>query len=47
MVKELTFAEHAESWWQEQGNDVPERGTDAWNEMYLAWYQFAFSEFMQ
>ena len=45
MTKELTLAEHAESWWMEQGKDVPERGTEEWNIMYEKWIEFAFAEF--
>jgi len=44
-MAELTLSEHAEAWWIEQGKDVPERGTEGWNEMYVAWVYFAFGDF--
>ena len=42
----MTFAEHAEAWWQEQGNKVPKRGTKAWLSMYEKWVEFAFADFV-
>ena len=42
MTKELTLAEHAEAWWREQGNTVPERNTNEWREMYEKWVDYAF-----
>lgn len=40
--EEITMAEHAEAWWGDKGNRVPERGTPAWDAMYEAWIDFAF-----
>ena len=44
MAKELTLGDHAELWWQEQGNEVPARNTDAWREMYERWATWAFAD---
>jgi len=35
---------HAEMWWYEQGNDIPERDTDGWQEMYEQWATWAFKD---
>ena len=40
----MTLAEHAESWWREQGNEVPPRGTEEWRIMYETWVEWAFSD---
>jgi hypothetical protein len=42
-MKEMTLADHAEAWWQEQGNVVPARDTPEWQSMYEAWIDFAFA----
>ena len=39
---EVTLADHAEAWASENGEDVPERGTKAWKDMYSRWITFAF-----
>jgi len=44
-MTELTLAEHAELWWAEQGNTVPERDTPEWNTMYTEWAEWAFEGF--
>lgn len=41
----MSFAEHAEAWWSEQGNTVPARQTSAWTNMYQKWIDFAFAGF--
>ena len=38
---------HAEMWWYEQGNDIPERDTDDWQKMYESWVEFAFASFVE
>jgi hypothetical protein len=38
----ITLADHAEAWWKEQGNTVPERHTPNWKEMYQKWVAYAF-----
>ena len=43
--KDLTFSEHAELWYTEQGNIVPEKGTKEWDDMYEKWHEFAFADF--
>lgn len=40
-----TLADHAEAWWVEKGNEVPEKGTAAYNGMYEKWIEFAFAGF--
>lgn len=40
----MTLAEHAEAWWTEQEKQVPERQSEAWEEMYSQWIEFAFSD---
>ena len=42
-----TLADHAEAWYREQGNVVPDRGTDAWIKMYEAWHAYAFADFAE
>jgi len=37
--------QHAEMWYYEQGNNIPERDTDAWQQMYEQWIDFAFAGF--
>jgi len=44
-TKELTLADHAESWAKEQGFEVPDRSTVAWQDLYARWHEFSFSEF--
>jgi hypothetical protein len=44
-MTELTLADHAELWWKEQGNIIPERNTKEWQLMYEAWIEFAFQGF--
>lgn len=43
--KNMTLADHAEAWWKEQGNTVPPKGSDAYNEMYEKWAKMAFKDF--
>lgn len=40
----MSCADHAEAWWQEQGNVIPEHKTPEWDEMYLQWVDFAWSK---
>ena len=42
MAREITLADHAECWCQEQGKEVPPRDTDPWQAMYEAWVEWAF-----
>ena len=44
-MKELKLADHAELWFQECGNVVPERETPEWNAMYAKWIGYAFADF--
>ena len=44
MASEMTLADHAEAWWKEQGNEVPPRGTNEWQQMYEAWVEWAFAD---
>ena len=44
-MPQMTLAEHAEAWWREQGKEVPDRETSAWQEMYEQWIEYAFAEF--
>ena len=39
----MTFAEHAEAWTKEKGEEVPQRNTTEWLEMYSKWHSFAFA----
>ncbi len=41
----MTLAEHAEMWWEKQGNHVPHEDTPEWEQMYDNWVEFAFSDF--
>ena len=41
-LNDMTLAEHAEAWWQEQGREVPNRETQEWDEMYAEWIEFTF-----
>jgi hypothetical protein len=43
----MTLADHAEAWAEMTGADIPQRGTEAWREMYLRWHQFAFAELVK
>lgn len=43
--KEMTLADHAEAWWEEQGNRVPKRDTAEWGAMYEQWVEYAFEDF--
>jgi hypothetical protein len=47
MADEMTLADHAESWWREQGKRVPQRKTTAWQRMYERWVEFAFADFRE
>jgi len=38
--------EHAEMWWEKQGNTVPYKGTKAYKKMYNRWIAFAFTDMM-
>jgi hypothetical protein len=38
----MTLAEHAERWWQMQGNDVPQKDSADYTKMYEEWIDFAF-----
>ena len=42
MTKELTLSQHAEMWYEEQGNVAPQRDTSEWDDMYAEWIEFAF-----
>ena len=42
---QMTFAEHAEAWWTEQGGVVPPHDSMGWHYMYQAWVNFAFGSF--
>lgn len=44
---EMTLGEHAEAWWREQGNEVPERDTTEWSIMYEKWIEYAFEGFAE
>lgn len=44
-IKEMTLADHAETWWREKGNTVPARNTKEYNSMYEEWIKFAFQGF--
>ncbi len=44
MAKEMTLADHAEAWWQEQGKRVPRQDTKAWRKMYERWVAWAYSD---
>lgn len=41
----MSLAEHAEAWWTENGNTVPDENTEEWKIMYELWVKFAFEEF--
>lgn len=47
MSNKMTFADHAEAWWREQGKRVPRRKTKAWQAMYEKWIEFAFADFRE
>lgn len=40
----ISLADHAEMWWFEHSNDIPNRETKSWNEMYEKWVKFAFED---
>lgn len=44
-VEEITLAEHAEEWWKEKGNTVPDKDSQEYSDMYEKWCNFAFSDF--
>lgn len=44
MPSTMTLADHAEAWWREQGNTVPPRNTDEWQQMYETWVEWAFAD---
>jgi hypothetical protein len=37
-------ADDAESWWREQGNEVPPRNSESWCAMYVDWVKAAFGD---
>jgi hypothetical protein len=39
---EKSLADHAEMWWYESGNQIPDRKTPEWMKMYKKWIDFAF-----
>ena len=39
---EITLSDHAEAWWREKGNIVPEKNTQEWEKMYALWVEYAF-----
>ncbi len=41
--EEMTWAEHAERWWKEQGKTVPPKDTKEWDSMFFLWYKYAVS----
>lgn len=43
-MKELTLAQHAEAWWNEQGKTVPPSNTPEWEAMYEKWIEYAFQQ---
>jgi hypothetical protein len=45
MSEDMTMADHAEAWWGEQGNILPDRGTKEWRDMYKKWHTYAFEDF--
>jgi hypothetical protein len=46
-MTQLTFAEHAEAWWTEQGKIVPaNHNSQEWHDMYEKWAEFAFRDFI-
>jgi hypothetical protein len=45
MQKEMTLSEHAEAWWSDQGNIVPEPYSEEWVAMYVQWHTYAFKDF--
>lgn len=47
VIKRMTLADHAEAWWKEKGNTVPPKGSDAYNEMYKQWAEFAFANMLR
>lgn len=38
----MTMREHAEAWWEEQGNTIPFYCSPEWNKMYAKWFDFVF-----
>ena len=42
MREDTTLAECAEAWMRETGQAVPERGSQAWQELYEQWIGWAF-----
>lgn len=38
----MSVADHAEAWWQEQGNEIPTYPSIEWNKMYEKWIDYAF-----
>lgn len=45
MKREMTLADHAETWQRERGEPVPERDTPEWDSVYQDWIDFAFGSF--
>jgi len=39
-----TLADHAQAWWEEQGNAVPVLYSENWWNMYEQWIEYAFEE---
>lgn len=40
----VTLADHAEQWWEEQGNQVADRDSTEWMKMYYRWFNFAWKD---
>ena len=41
---DLTLTDHAEAWYKEQGNTIPQRYSEGWWAMYENWIEYAFEE---
>ena len=37
----IPLSDHAEMWWFNKGNNIPDKNTPEWAEMYRAWCVFA------
>lgn len=46
-TSDWSLADHAEYWWVQEGNIVPERDTPEWMAMYESWVNFAFADFAE
>lgn len=42
LKSELTLRDHAEQWWMQHGGIIPPRNTQAYQDMYERWVEFAF-----